>query len=152
MSLPSPVEKEYVNAPAPPLTFGGWSLFDKVRPRWGGFGDMVLGIAAIGGGHSAGTTVFGVLCIALGITTWVLTCFGGGGGEAPNNWYTAWNTMSTPSRAIAGTGSVIGMLFIYLIFFWFFIARLVWRHIITPSLQPREPEDGPIASRGLANS
>lgn len=36
---------------------------------------------------------------------------------------TAWNKMSTPKRAIAGTGSVVGILFIYLIFFWFFILR-----------------------------
>jgi hypothetical protein len=128
MSVPGPVEQENGNLPTPPLTFGGWSFFDKVRFRWGGFGDIVLGIALIGGGHSAAAIVFGILFIALGIVTWILTGFGGEG------WYTAWNKMSTPKRAIAGTGSVIGVLFIYLIFFWFFILRFFWRHIIAPSL------------------
>ena len=135
MSMPGPAGQEYVaQRPRPPLTFGGWSFFDRVRFRWGGFGDIVLGIALIGGGHSAPAAVFGVLFIALGITTWALTGFGGGGGQSPDNWYTAWDRMSTPKRAIAGTGSVIGVLFVYLIFFWFFILRLVWRLIIAPSV------------------
>lgn len=125
MSAPDPAEREQVK---PPLTFGGWSFFDKVRFRWGGIGDSVLGVALIGGGHSAAAAVFGVLFIALGIATLILTGFGG------KNWYTAWNKMSAPRRAIAGTGSVIGVLFIYLIFFWFFVLRLFWRHIIAPSL------------------
>ena len=135
MSVPDPAEQEYVaRQDLPPLTIGGWSFFDKVRFRWGGFGDIVLGIALIGGGHSAPATVFGILFIALGIATWVLTGFGGGGAEDSRDWYRAWNTMSAIRRAIAGTGSVIGVLFIYLIFFWFFILRFFWRHIIAPSL------------------
>lgn len=135
MSVPGPTEQEYaVRQESPPLTVGGWSLFDKVRFRWGGFGDVVLGIALIGGGHSAAAVVFGVLFIALGITTWALTGFGGGGGEPPNNWYTAWHKMSAPARAVAGAGAAIGVLFMYLIFFWFFILKMVWRHIIAPSL------------------
>ena len=125
MSMPDPVERDYVK---PPLTLGGWSFFDKIRFRWGGFGDIVLGIALIGGGSSAVAAIFGILFIALGIATWVLTRFGG------DDWYAAWNRMSTPGRVIAGTGSVIGVLFIYLIFFWFFIIRFFWNHIIAPSL------------------
>jgi hypothetical protein len=136
MSVPDPAGQEYVaeQEPLPPLTLGGWSFFDKIRFRWGGFGDIVLGIALIGGGHSAATAIFGVLIIMLGIATWILTGFGGGGAESSDNWYAAWHRMSTPGRAVAGTGSVIGMLFLYLIFFWFFILRLVWVYIIAPCL------------------
>lgn len=127
-----------LDAPAPPLTIrtqrGRWGLFDKVRFRWGGFGDILLGIAMIGGGGSAAAAVFGVLFIALGIATWVLTGFGGAGGTDPVNWYTAWHGMSTPRRAVAGTGVVIGLLFVYAIFFWFFILKMVWRHIVAPSM------------------
>jgi hypothetical protein len=127
MSMPDPVDDPN-GGPPPPLTFGGWSFFDKVRFRWGGAGDVVLGVALIGGGHSAAATVFGVLFIALGVATWTLTGFGGG------KWYSAWNKMRTPKRVVAGVGSVIGVLFIYLIFFWFFILRFVWKYIIAPSL------------------
>jgi hypothetical protein len=136
MSVPPPAEQEYAaqQQARPPLTIGGWSFFDKVRFRWGGFGDIVLGIALIGGGGSAAAAVFGVLFILLGIATWVLTGFGGGGQEGPDNWYAAWYKMSATARAVAGTGSVIGVLFIYLVFFWFFILRLVWRYIIAPMM------------------
>lgn len=48
---------------------------------------------------------------------------------------TAWNKMSTPKRAIAGTGSVVGALFIYLILFWF-ILRFFWRHVIARRCSP----------------
>jgi Double zinc ribbon len=120
----------------PPLTIAGWSFFDKVRFRWGGVGDIVLGIALIGGGHSAGAIIFGILFIALGIATWVLTKFGVRGYEEfGDNWYSAWNSMSTTERAIAGTGSVIGMLFLYVLFFWLVILRWVWRYIIDPGLR-----------------
>jgi hypothetical protein len=140
MSVPSPAEQENAEQPVmfPPLTFhsrtGHWSLFDKVRFRWGGGGDIVLGIAMIGGGHSAATAVLGVLFIALGIVTWVLTGFGTKGAEPPHDWYAAWNLMSPARRAVAGTGAVIGMAFWYLFFFWFFILKMVWRYIIAPSM------------------
>jgi hypothetical protein len=109
----------------PPFTIGGWSFFDKVRFRWGGGGDIVLGIALIGGGHSAGATVFGLLFIALGIATWILTQFGvRGRDDFGDDWYSAWNSMPDGGKAVAGTGSVIGMLFLYILFFWFFI--IIW--------------------------
>ena len=134
-----PVLGVHMDAPDPPLTIrtqrGRWGLFDKVRFRWGGFGDILLGIAMIGGGGGgAATAVFGVLFIALGIATWVLTGFGGAGGTDPFNWYTAWHRMSTPRRAVAGTGVVIGLLLVYALFFWFFILKMVWRHIVAPSV------------------
>ena len=43
--------------------------------------------------------------------------------------------MPTAGRVIAGIGSVIGMLFLYLLFFWFFILRWVWKYIIDPGLR-----------------
>ncbi len=60
MSMPGPAGQENVEQPMrlPPLTFhfrtGRWSLFDKVRFRWGGGGDIVLGIAHDRRCHSAG--------------------------------------------------------------------------------------------------
>jgi hypothetical protein len=116
----------------PPLTIGGWSFFDKVRFRWGGGGGIILGIALIGGGHSAGAAIFGTLFIGLGIATWVLTGFGSRGRKKwGDDWYSAWNSMSTNSRVVAGTGSVIGVLFAYLLFFWFFIILWFIKNIIT---------------------
>jgi hypothetical protein len=114
MSVPEAIQQE--NRKPPPgivlKTFGG------------GIGNVLLGVALIGGIHSGGAIVFGVLFILLGITTLIL----GGFGHKP------WYNMSPASRRIAGTGAVIGMLFLYLIFFYFFILRLVWHLIIKPSL------------------
>ena len=110
MSISDTVQQEHRNPP-PGIalkTFGG------------GVGNIILGIALIGGGHSGGAIVFGVLFIILGITTWIL----GGFGRKP------WFDMSPASRRIAGTGAVIGMLFLYILFFWFFILRWVWKNII----------------------
>lgn len=125
---PAPAPSEYRK---PPLTIGGWSFFDKVRFRWGGAGDIILGIALIGGGHSAGATIFGLLFIALGIATWVITQFGTRGREQfGDDWYSAWNAMPANGRAIAGTGSVIGVLFLYVFLFWFFIILWVIKNVI----------------------
>jgi hypothetical protein len=120
-----------------PLTIRGWSFFDKVRFRWGGAGDILLGISLIGGAHNI---VFGVLFIILGIATWVYTKFGNGDTSLvvdadPGGWYTAWNSMSTAGRVIAGIGSVIGVLFLYIVFFWFVIAWWFWKYIIAPGLR-----------------
>ena len=92
----------------------------------------MLGISLIGGIHSAGGIVFGVLFIMLGIATWILTHFGSG--EDGRQWYSAWNTMPTVGRTTAGTGSVIGMVFFYVLFFWLMILRWVWKYIVAPSL------------------
>jgi hypothetical protein len=119
--VPPPAPREYRDAP----NIGGWSFFDRTRFRWGGAGDIVLGIALIGSGHSAGSTIFGLLFIALGIATWIITHFGVRGHDEFNGSpYSAWNSMSTNGRAVAGTGSVIGVVFIYILFFWFFI--ILW--------------------------
>jgi hypothetical protein len=79
----------------------------------------------IGAIHNGGAIVFGVLFIMLGIATWVLTGFG----------KTPWYAMSTPGQVIAGTGSVIGLLFVYTVFFYFFILRWFWRYVIAPGLR-----------------
>jgi hypothetical protein len=43
--------------------------------------------------------------------------------------------MSKAGRVIAGTGSVIGILFLYILFFYLVILRWVWKHIIAPGLR-----------------
>jgi hypothetical protein len=91
----------------------------------GGVGNIILGIALIGGGHSAGAIVFGVLFIILGVTTWILGGFG----------RKAWDEIPPAGRAIAGTGAVIGMVFLYVLFFWFVILRWVWKYIVDPGLR-----------------
>lgn len=137
MSTFDPAPQEYTT---PPLTVRGWSLFDKVRYRWGGGGAILLGICLIGGAGGAGGIIFGILFISLGIATWVFTSFGNGNNELrsekdPGRWYAAWNSMSTNGRVVAGIGAGIGMLFLYVLFFWFFILRWVWKYIIDPGLR-----------------
>jgi hypothetical protein len=118
---PGPSPREYRDPPS----IGGWSFFDRTRFRFGGAGDIVLGIALIASGHSAGSTVFGLLFIALGLATWIITGFGlRGHGEFGDDPYSAWKSMSAGSRAIAGTGSVIGVVFCYVLFFWLFL--ILW--------------------------
>jgi hypothetical protein len=114
MSVPDAMQQE-VRKPPPGIvlkTFGG------------GIGDILLGVSLIGAIHNAGAIIFGVLFIILGIATLIL----GGFGRKP------WFDMSPGSRGIAGTGAVIGMLFLYLIFFYFFLIRVVWQYIIKPGL------------------
>ena len=113
--IPEPMQREH-SKPPPGIvlkTFGG------------GAGNILLGIALIGGVHSGGAIVFGVLFIILGVTTWIL----GGFGHKP------WDQMPPASQRIAGTGAVVGMLFLYVLFFWFVILRWVWKYIIDPGLR-----------------
>jgi hypothetical protein len=86
----------------------------------GGLGCILLGVATIGGLHSGAAIVFGVLFIILGVATLIF----GGFGRTP------WFDMSPAGRRIAGTGAVIGMLFLYVMLCWFFIIRWVWKNII----------------------
>jgi len=83
----------------------------------GGFGCILLGVSTIGGLRSGAAIVFGVLFIILGVATWIL-------GRKP------WSDMSPASRRIAGTGAVVGMLFLYVLLCWFFISRWAWKNII----------------------
>lgn len=112
MSTPDSVPEE-IRKPPPGIvlkTFGG------------GTGDILLGIGLIGGTNgSPGGIIFGVLFIILGAATLIL----GGFGRKP------WFEMSPASRRIAGTGAVIGMLFLYLLLFWLFALRWIWQNIVT---------------------
>jgi hypothetical protein len=141
MSIPesTPIPEPTIRAYTKPH-IAGWSLFDKVRYRWGAAGDILLGLCLIVGVHNAGGIIFGILFIMLGIATCILTNFGRGSSslsndQDPGGWYTAWNSMSTNGRIISGVGSVIGYLFFVVVFFWFFIIRWVWKYIINPGLR-----------------
>jgi hypothetical protein len=133
MSSSEPIQQEHTR----PLTIRGWSFFDKVRFRWGGGGDVLLGISLIVIGGNAGGIIFGLLFIILGIATWIFTNFGRGRGPSQpskdkGDWYLAWNSMTPTGRGIASTGSVIGNLFLFILFFYIVIIRLVWKYIIEP--------------------
>lgn len=91
----------------------------------GGIGNILLGVSLIGGLHTGPAIAFAVLFIILGIATLIL----GGFGRKP------WDQMTPAGHWIAGTGAVTGMLFLYLLFFYFFIIRMVWKHIIEPDLR-----------------
>lgn len=110
---PSDTMQQEIRKPPPKIvlkTFGG------------GVGNIILGVALIGSSNgSAGGVVFGVLFMILGVTTLILGRFG----RKP------WFDMSPASQRIAGTGAVIGMLFLYILFFWFVALRWVWRNIVT---------------------
>jgi hypothetical protein len=111
MSTPDTMQQEIKNQPPGIVlkTFGG------------GIGNLILGVALIGSTNgSAGGIIFGILFIILGVTTLII----GGFGRKP------WFDMSPASRRIAGTGAVIGMLFLYVLFFWFVAFRWVWRNIV----------------------
>jgi hypothetical protein len=110
MSTPDVMQQEQRSLPPAIVlkTFGG------------GVGSILLGVSTIGGLHSGAAIVFGVLFIILGVATLIL----GGFGRKP------WFDMSPASRRIAGTGAVIGMLFLYVLLCWFFIIRWVWKNII----------------------
>jgi hypothetical protein len=59
-----------------PLKYGkDRSLVDKTRIRWAGLGDIVLGSLFLAA-EGFGTTIFGLLFVALGVATWVVTRFG----------------------------------------------------------------------------
>jgi hypothetical protein len=136
MSSSEPIQREYTRPP----TIRGWSLFDKVRFRWGGGGDILLGICLIVGVHDAGGIIFGLLFIMLGIATWIFTNFGRGRGPSNpkkdnGDWYLAWNSMTPTGRGIASTGSVIGNVFLFILFFYIVIIRWFWKYIIEPGLR-----------------
>lgn len=107
-----------------PFTFADRSPFDGIRLRWGSVGDIVLGIGLIGGIGGVGGITFGILFILLGITTLIITGFG----------RTPWYDMPVSARAIAGTGSIIGLAFLVLFLFWLFLIWMLFKHIILPTL------------------
>ncbi len=95
-----------------PLTIAGRSPFDPIRLRWGGGATTVLGLVACfqpGGGFA-----LGIPLLALGIGTLVVTGFGG----------TPWQALGSAQKGIAGTGSIIGLIFLYMFFGIFFL--IIW--------------------------
>jgi hypothetical protein len=96
-----------------PLTIAGRSPFDGIRLRWSGIGNLILAVACASGGNVAGI-IFGVIFLILAIATWSITRLG------TRPWY----ALSPGARALAGTGSVIGLVFLYLCFGIFFLT--IW--------------------------
>lgn len=107
-----------------PFTFADRSPFDGIRLRWGSVGDIVLGIGLIGGVGGVGGIIFGILFILLGATTLIITRFGS----------TSWYEMPTSAQVFAGVGSIIGLVFLILFFFWLFLIWMLFKHIILPTL------------------
>ena len=93
-----------------PCTIFGRSPFDPIRLRWGGGGDLVLGVILILQGEPTGVA-FGAVCIILGITVWILSGFG----SIP------FMALSTSNQRIVGIGAVVGVVFLYTFFICFFI-------------------------------
>ena len=82
-----------------PLEFNGRSPFDGIRIRWAGLALVCFGVGLPFTAEPAGI-VFGVLFLALGVATWLLSSFGA-------RW---WYDIPTPQRYIVGTGAIIGTL------------------------------------------
>jgi hypothetical protein len=66
------------------------------------------------GAGGVGGIILGILFILLALATWVITLFG------EREWY----SISTAGQLIAGTGSVIGVVVIYITFGVFFL--IIW--------------------------
>jgi hypothetical protein len=93
-----------------PFTIFGRSPVDPIRLRWGGGGDVVLGVILLLQGGLAGVLV-GTLLMGLGIAVWVLSRFG----SIP------FLALSTLNKWIVGIGALVGVVFLYTFFICFFI-------------------------------
>ena len=94
------------------------SLVDTTRIRWGGFGDVLMGVvmggAGIGNGNVAGI-VFGLLFVALGIATWSVTSFGS----------IHYLTLSPGKRAIVVLGSIGFIVLLLTVGAWLVISKII---------------------------
>jgi hypothetical protein len=55
----------------------GRSAVDSTRLRWSGVGNVILALFFISGSHSgAFGVIVGILILALGLATWIITGFG----------------------------------------------------------------------------
>jgi hypothetical protein len=98
-----------------PFTIAGRSPFDPIRLRWGDLGCVVLGTMILFTGQVTGI-IFGILFILLGIATWLVTAFG----------ETDWYDVDPPGRYVAGTGAVVGFIFIsFFLLTWLAICRII---------------------------
>lgn len=82
---------------------------DPIRLRWSGVGNTLLGLGSIFGTHgSPAGIIFGLLFLGLAGGTWAVTRFG----------TTIWPELTSAGKAVAGIGSLTGLLFIYSFFIW----------------------------------
>ncbi len=93
----------------------GRSAVDPTRLRWSGVGNAILAMYFMfGSGSGAIGVIVGLLIIALGLATWIITGFGN------REWY----SIPPKPRGIAATGSIIGVTMTYLVFGIFFLT--IW--------------------------
>jgi hypothetical protein len=93
----------------------GRSAVDPTRLRWSGVGNAILAMFFMFGSHSGALGVIvGLLIIALGLATWIITGFG------RRQWY----SIPPNARAVAATGAIIGVAMTYLVFGIFFL--IIW--------------------------
>lgn len=91
------------------------SAVDPTRLRWSGVGNFILAMFFMFGSHGGAFGVLaGLLVIALGLATWIITGFG------TRQWY----SIPPNARAIAATGSIIGVAMTYLVLGIFFL--IIW--------------------------
>ncbi len=93
----------------------GRSAVDPTRLRWSGVGNAVLALYFIFGSQSgAFGVIIGILIIALGLATWIISRLG------TREWY----SIPPNARIIAATGAIIGVAITYLVFGIFFL--IIW--------------------------
>src|ERR1700739_4278580 len=90
----------YRTAPARlPLTYAkDRSAVDSHRLKWQGIGNLILGIACIGGTHGPAGVALGVIFIGLGMAVWIIAASAG------------WDWWSIPAdyrRPVVGTGAAL---------------------------------------------
>ncbi len=90
-----------------PFSINGRSPVDDIRLRWSGLACVALGVLLVFQGPVG--IVFGILVVALGVATWVVTRLG----RVP------WQQLTKVGKAIAGTTAAIGIPF-------FLMVALTW--------------------------
>lgn len=97
-----------------PFTISGRSPVDGIRLRWGGCGSVLFGVALCVEATPV-AVFFGLVLIALGVTTLAVTRFGS----------ISWLELSTPLRTLSAIGAVVGVLFVlalcscFIVTYWF---------------------------------
>jgi hypothetical protein len=94
-----------------PLTIAGRSPVDGTRLRWAGAGNLLLGLGCIFGAGGGGGIFFGIVFLALGAATIILTRFG----TVP------WHHLSKNVKPVVATGAAVGLAWLCFFLFWLFI-------------------------------